>query len=733
MVGVALASSLAACGGASPGTRGTARHAEGATPPAAAVTEDGFASAVHDLLLSDGRDRQARLAGVEARQMTRALTRFRAHRAERGLNAVLGALYLVRTGELVADTLGASGQDALHEAVRELALHGDEGRSRAIYDLLLRLSPPADRPDIQAHLDAISGWVRDQAKASPPMVAAGLYESAAVSRRLLEPSQPALGDAATATSDWIARGLALRQAVHERKVQPSREEVTEAVRAIQTGGAVIAALYLRDADAAGALRALDRAQARDLAPQELVRTLEAVVEKPDAPHWSAVLHALAPGEDSNREDEQALDDRELLRAATFGIAAEAFRLDPTQPEPAVVIASILEELGMAEASPAIISDAARAHPDARNVSGALAVTMHAMTTELEAEDSDAARRTYASAGPLLAIADKPDLAGKLQPSAARVRAMMGEIELREGRLEAARALLKHSATSEKSGAVLLSLARIDWHDGQIAQALEHLRDAVSAPDAGHDPALRGEILLTISDLTREQGDTSAARTPLADALKELARARNTPDADDRARVERVLSRVLDRFGAAQRAQQALERAFEATPHDKKQIAATLGQLVGRAFVRGDLLAARDGLSRALAAELDGDDLVYYALWVRLLERQLHKPTDGMPQRVFNSVVDAGRWAGRLAAFGAGKVKPEDLIASAKTPTQRTEALFYSAMDRRASGDAKGADDALKQVISASGVDLMEVGFARDLLSGKHGELGGPLPSDVALP
>jgi tetratricopeptide (TPR) repeat protein len=278
----------------------------------------------------------------------------------------------------------------------------------------------------------------------------------------------------------------------------------------------------------------------------------------------------------------------------------------------------------------------------------------------------------------------------------------------------------------------LDLAGIDRHDDKAQDALEDLRDALSAPDTEKDPALRGEVLLMISDLTREKGDVSAAKKPLSDAVKELALARTTSDADDRAQVERVLSRVLDRFGAAQRAQQALERAFEATPHDKHQIAATLGQLIARAYVRGDLLAARDGLSRALSAELDPDDLVYYALWVRLLERQLQKPSDGVPGRVFASNVDDGRWTGRLSAFGAGKIKSDTLIASAKTPTQKTEAIFYAAMDRRAAGDAKGLDSALKEVLSGGGIDLMEVGIAREILTGPRAQIG-PLPADVALP
>jgi tetratricopeptide (TPR) repeat protein len=412
---------------------------------------------------------------------------------------------------------------------------------------------------------------------------------------------------------------------------------------------------------------------------------------------------------------------------------EAYRADPTQPESAAIVAAMLQDLGMAEASPAVIVEATKAHPDPRTVSGAMVITMRAMSAELEADDADAARRAFAAAAPLLAVAQKKEIAGQLQARASRVRAMMGEIELQQGRLDVARKLLVDSATEEKSGAVMLALARLDRHDDKNKDALEDLRDALSAPDTEKDPALRGEVLLMISDLTRENGDVSAAKKPLDDAVKGLALARNTKDGDDRARVERVLSRVLDRFGAAARAQQALERAFEATPHDKHQIAATLGQLIARAYVRGDLLGARDGLTRALAAELDSDDLVYYALWVRLLERQLQKPSDGVPARVFAQNLDDGRWTGRLAAFGAGKIKAETLIASAKTPTQKTEALFYAAMDRRAAGDAKGLDSALKEVLSTSGVDLMEVGIAREILTGQGSQIGGPLPAGLALP
>jgi len=388
---------------------------------------------------------------------------------------------------------------------------------------------------------------------------------------------------------------------------------------------------------------------------------------------------------------------------------------------------------MTEATPAVLVEAVRAHPEARVVGEALALSLDAVAREEQASDPDAARRAFRAAAPLLAVASQPQLAGKVRPSAARLRAAMGEIELREGRIDAARTLLAQSAAEERSAGVLLSLARIEWRDGETQAALGHLRDALAAQDVAHDPALRGEVLLTISDVTRDKGDVAAARTPLTQALKELVQSRNVQDADARARVERVLARVLDRFGAAQPAQRALERAYAAAPGDKRQAAQTIELLVGRAFVRGDLAAAREGLDRAVAADLDSDDLVYFALWVRLLERQLRVPTDGAPDRVFASIQDDGNWVATLARFGEGRLRGDDLIARATTPIQKYEALFYDAMDHRASGDTKGGDDLLRQVVAGTGLELSEVTLARDILEPGKAQVGGPLPPDVSIP
>jgi tetratricopeptide (TPR) repeat protein len=742
VVATALLGSLASAGCVA-AREPPAQHAE--APPAGAVpmvSDAEFASKVHELLLSPPRsqERSRLLAGVLARQMDRAATRFRLHEPERGLLAVVGGLYLLRTAELAEGTLGPMADAALRDAVKELALRGDEGRARALYDILVRLGPPDSKPEVQAHIDAILAWTKDELKAGPPTVATGSVETAAVARSLLEPTEAAKTDALKATLDWVASAVDLQNQYRERKVRPSRDEIGEAVRALHSGNDVLAEIFLRDADVHGALHALSRSPSRESIRPALQSALDSVGAsgaKVTASQWLDVLHALTPTtREREQEEEEVMEDKELLRAATFGIALEAFRLEPAQPEPAALVAAILQDLGLAEASPLVLADAARAHPDPRWVSQCLALVERAMGLELQANDIDAVRRTYAAAGPLLEIASQKELVHDLEPSGARVRAMLGEIELEQGAVETARALLRASAAEERSGHVLLALARIDRHDGDTKGALEDLRLARDATDSIKDPSLRGDILLLASDMSRESGDVGAAKDLLVDALTLLLRARTAAPPEQRARVEQVLAKVLDRFGAKDKAQQALDRAIEAT-HDKREIAATIREVVARAFVKKDLSAAKDGLRRAIAAELGDDDIVYYALWVHLLETQLKKGKDtrqdGSVARIFASIPDDGHWVGKLAAFGAGKLPASQLAGLAKTKAEKTEAAFYQVMDARAAAATDPNDAGLRAILAGDGVDLMEAVIAREMLRAAQGVAPLPLPTDIKLP
>jgi tetratricopeptide (TPR) repeat protein len=664
--------------------------------------------------------------------MAHAADRFKARDRDRAVASFSGAMYLVRAGELTNEMLGSRGYEALRAASEEFAKKGDEGRARATYEMLMRLAKPEEKNEIKSHLDAIAAWTHDTAGGGT-MQTAGALESAAVTRHVLEPSTEARDDAVAKTVDFLEKAIAIRAARKARGAQIDRAEGLEAVRALETATTVLAAIYLRDADPGGALRALSDPNVREVSQQQsrdLLGALSAVVEHPESDRWLDIARMLRPPPRQMRnEEEDFARDVELLKLASFVSACEAYRLDATSAEPAAFVAATLVDLGMGEAAPAVLTDAIKANKEPKIVGLALALTMQAMARALDAEEPDSVRRTFKAAEPLLAVAD--GLKTRVQPSPAKVYAMMGEIEIREGRLADARRVLTAANEREKSGSTLMNLARLDWHEGKSKQALDELKSALAADDA-RDPALRGEILLLESDIEREGGDTNAARKPLSDALRDLSKARGNAEGDDRARIERLIARALDRFGAGASALKALERAMEAAPRDKRQAAATVGQIVGRAFVKGDVAAARDGLARGLGAELGREDIVYYALWVRLLERQTKASGESIAEKVLLEASGDPRWIGRIAAFGAGKLSARDLLAQAQTAPQKTEAAFYAAMDRKIGGDTRGADEGLKQVVASPGLDLMEAALARELLAGPKAQIGGPVP-EVGLP
>ncbi len=695
---------------------------EGRTAATATVSDEAFANAVRDLLSSSPQsaERSTRLEGVLGRQMERAHGSFARKSSERGLASVKGGLYLVRPGELKATTLGPHGSEALTSAVKELAQRGDEGRSRALYEVLLRVAPIAQRADVQGHLDALASWKKDgdavniETGANAGMDAASDAQRTALSRALLEPSKEALDDATKATIAWFTA------ATHPLPSWSHWDRV-ERVRALQSASSTIIALHLRDADPRGAMDALDD-KLRQTAPRHLYTAVAALADKEDGERWREMLDALLPADEG--EDEPVID-RDLLAAALVTTATEAYRADPTMLKPALTLAELLQSFGMGEASPAMLVEACKAHPDAVSLDQSLGITERALEGAIEMDDPDAARRTYRAAEPILAIAEHAKIPLKTTP--ARVRGTMGEIELREGRLDASRDLLKSATSVEASPTLLLDLARIEKHDGDLASAAAHLKTAL---DSASEPAMRGEITLVASDVMVTSGDVEGARKALGEALKALVAARTVRDAAMRARVERAIARIYDRFGLTKQADDALQRALEATPREKTQLAATLALMGSRAVVKNDLRAVRAALSHAVTSDLDDDDLVYFALWEHAIERQQHVPTDGVGDRVLASISENGSWTAKLAAFGAGKLRGEDLALAAHSPSKKIEATFYVALDRRSRGDRAGSDEALKQVIAGAGVDLIEADLAQKLLV-PPSPLNPP-PSVVAL-
>ena len=506
---LALSLAAAACGPGRGRYGHPAHHAERATRPDVAVSDEQFPNAVRDLLASEpaSRERQQRLAGVVARQMTRVSSRFKAKNRDNAVSSFSGAMYLVRAGELTTEMLGPSGYDALKSASDEFAKRGDEGRARASYEMLSASLPPKEKADIKAHLDAICAWTRTPAgtarcrrRVRSKRRPSRACSSSPASRHATTRSRRRSTSSTRPSTCGTRGGRAARKSL--------AKEGLEAVRALETGTTVLVAIHLRSGDPHGALAALEKVKDPQMTRPELMSALKAVVDRPDSDRWlDLARHAPAAnprGGGQQHDEEDFGRDSDLLRVASFVSACEAHRLDSTSPEPAAFVAATLVDLGMGDAAPAVLADAVKAQKDPRIVGLGLAITMQAMGRALEVEEPDTARRAFKAAGPMLVAADA--LKGKVQPSPGRLYALMGEIEFREGRLDDAKRMLDESVERERSGAVMMNLARLDWHGGKSKEALDRLQKALAAEDVAKDPALRAEVLLVTSDITREQGD-----------------------------------------------------------------------------------------------------------------------------------------------------------------------------------------------------------------------------------
>ena len=727
---------LAGCGAHAPKT------VPAAPPQEVALTfelpDDAFAESLHAVLLDRGGevDEAGRLAGVLDKQLTHALERFDAGWHDRGLATLQGAMLLVRPGELRAEVLKKNAR-VLDQAYRHVAPKGDEGAALALLNLSMATTAEGspERKEVEEKLHALERWLEDTRTASPLEVTAR-DQRVAAARALLEPTREAHDAARDATIAWIEQAVAFGEHAHSSLVRPKREQTVEAFRAFQSGAGTLVALSLRHGDVNTALLDLERTPARQLVAPELHRRLEIAASGGDAGAFRSLLAAwielFGTTPDPDRGGSEIAIDPELFRAATWGIAREVLRRDPGALDAAMPVALISQQVGMPEVAPLLLVEAVEEAPEPRFLSAALGVVLQGIAYEDESDDLASARRTFRAAEPLLTLASRPESKGKLQPSAARIRILMAAVEMKAGQLEAARALLEEAVREEGTADAYVMLSAIERQAGKLDRALDNVDRALALPQVKQEATWSGELSLTRYDLLRDTGADETAGAELAKALEQALVARErakTPGAH--ARAERLLSRVLERYGDSAGTARAVERAYIAATSDRRQLSALAIDEAARALVRKDVAAARLALTRALDANLEDEDVVYIALWLMLVEKTTNTPPDGTATTALARIKN-DRWLGRLASWGLGKLKDQDLLEAARTPHQKTEALFYAAMARRISGAVGESDASLREIANSPNIDLVEVRIAKELLDPPKPFPGG-LPKGTKIP
>ena len=344
-----------------------------------------------------------------------------------------------------------------------------------------------------------------------------------------------------------------------------------------------------------------------------------------------------------------------------------------------------------------------------------------------------ARRAFENAQPLLAFGENKANLGKVSPSSARLRYVMGALETRRGELARALPLVQSAARAEPSLESLMTLSAIERQRDQRA-ALSTLGKAVELAKANNDPLAETDALNMTFEVYRDRGDAQHAAQTLDAALTRAIDAQRTARSGGPAlaRSERLLARILEHYDDPLAARRATERAYEASSSDPSQLTATVLDAARRALTHADLRASRRAAQRAVAANLASEDLVYVALWLQLVERKLNVPSDGTREEAYAGVDENSGWPARLRAWARGKLSDQDLANAARTPGEKTEATFYTAMLKLQTGGDSSKD--LERVAQSPAIDLVEVTIARDLLALRAKPAPDyKLPAGVKLP
>lgn len=728
---VALAASAASgCAGRPPHAKDAQATINGSPIPK--LEEGAFGQAAYDVLVSPSGspERSGLLVAVVRRQLQRAKARFDAGQREAGLSALTGAFYLMRSSEF--DTLVLDGgEGALGSGAAEVARLGQEGYAYTLYGMLRdKLPKGPERDEVEAHLEAMARFSKATHGAGP-MQMAGADLRAATQRSLIEARKSAVDAASERAVQWLKRAMESNAADAPMSSSADRDEAFEAYRALRGGGYTLIAIYLRHGDARGALNAADHADLGRIIAPELRDRLERAAEDNDPDAWADLCHFFDSA--SRAADSEGLLDHTLMEAATWGTAVELFRSEPGSMRGTVPLATQLVRYGMAEVAPLVLGPAVNKDATPENVSFALNIVGKALVGEDELNQASSARNTFANAQPLLALAENKANLGKVNPSSARLRYVMGALETRHGELARALPLVQAAVRAEPSLESLMTLSAIERQRDHNA-ALTALGQAVEMAKAGNDALAETDALNMKFEVYRDHGDSANAAKTLDVALARAVDAqRSTRSAGPaQARSERLLARILEHYRDPSALRRATERAYEASSSDPGQLTATVLDAARRALTQGDLGGARRAAQRAVAAGLSSEDLVYVALWLQLVEKKLNVPSDGTLEEAYAGVDESSGWPARLRAWARGRLTDQDLATAARSAGERTEATFYAAMAKLQAGTDTSKE--LEKVAQSPAIDLVEVTIARDLLALRaKPSVDYKLPAAVKLP
>lgn len=669
------------------------------------------------VLAPDDPQREA----VRQRLIDHLATRTDALLAQGDYDAIVSQLAEM-TSLLVPADLAAEGSrvpQAIAPVARWVVEHGsrrgDEPRVLASLLLLSRIEP--QDASHAAEYRRVAEWGREARWGRAPQLGPDFFDLAPELIQVWEEHSrlcpapevlAALADLYVGMRDVVA-GASLEEgfAPPERVTMPELRMAQMLVERIPLD---VAAVYLRVGDLEGAADRVGQLGDRGGIEWRLRRLIEdAEGSGSDA---ADALGELAGGFERARPD------------VSLALCRRGHRVHPTDPRFPLCLARLSTELERFGEATAWYAAAVELAPDDREVYdealGRLAQMIEAGLFGAGAPDDRASIGRIRMIGRHAStILEQRALRFPNEPSpvsSAELHFHLGRAEMHAGNLDEARAHLEASLAERRTREALIELATLRARTGDATGAAELYREAIDRiSQQGPDASLaRAALLEHLGDALRASGDAAAARQSYGQALELMVPLAEEGDESRQALTQVRIGVLRRRIGETERGDEAFRAALEVAPTWREPYAEILAHLV---VTEPDLPLAEEIFRRATTnLNLEHEWRVYFALWVQSIAGRASQPPSAVVTRTLTEQAAEPGWHGKLAAFAAGTISEEQLLAATEDAGQRCEAHFYAGARKLAQGDAEGARAELRAAIDTHMVGYFEYAMAQELLA-----------------
>lgn len=652
------------------------------------------------------------------RLLQRSSRLFARGREAQGLATVRLAAMLLRTQQIAASDLSDPAVAALEAAVNGPAARGEEGTALGLYAFWSTARPADARP--KAHLENLYAWSAPQSGVS------FLIEASRDARRKSDalaytPTIELRTATDAALYRWMDGVILFKDREGKRALDRYGDEAYAAVTGYRQSGLRLLAGHLRDGDLDGAIEAMDDAKAEGFVPEDLRQALR---EGGSVAGYHEII-----GTCVKYTKIEGLE--EPLGDAILGVGLLGTGEHPTDVTLAEVSARGFLVAGEGDAAPAILARALLGtkdeprRPGTKELTRALVVTAAALRDFADREDWDAARRTYANAGPILESADK---IGGVSGQVAGVRTLVGYLEAEAGRPDLSRSILQASLATEPTAAAYAGLAALDAREGKLAEARAWLDKALAVEGVGIDAALQADVLSDAGDLARRAGEVERARAFYERSLRVLVPLRATAKGAAAAELGRRIARTLAHVEGAADKEDEYATAAESAANDPRLLSWTARQRFLRPLRAADPKRARAAFARGVALGLKGTDLVEIAVMLRAIDRRAGLPLDADADKLLRALATKDDAAGKIAKAVLEGGDLGALAASLAEPRQAIAARFALALGKWAGSGPAGARAELLAVVQDVHVGVLEAELAQEALEPATGAIPGDITS-----